>query len=85
MAKSTKIGMRMDLRLEKRRRRRGGKEPQAKRERKGVGGYCLITPSSLACGLPCGTWEGVAVADRREVTGEVSRGGVAEVDEARYG
>lgn len=50
-----------------------------------MGGYCLITPSSLACGLPCGTWEGVAVVDRREVTGEVSRGGVAEVDEARYG
>lgn len=83
MAKSTKIGMGMDLRLEKR-RRRGGKSLR-QRERKGVGGYCLITPSSLACGLPCGTWEGVAVADRREVTGEVSRGGVAEVDEARYG
>lgn len=75
--------MELELRLGK--TRRGGKEPQAKREEKGVGGYCLITPSSLACGLPCGTWEGVAVVDRREVTGEVSRGGVAEVDEARYG
>lgn len=75
--------MKLELRLEK--RRRGGRASGKERERKGVGGYCLITPSSLACGLPCGTWEGVAVVDRREVTGEVSRGGVAEVDEARYG
>lgn len=75
--------MRSKLRLEKRRR---GERASGKREREKVwAGIVLLHTSSLACGLPCGTWEGVAVVDRREVTGEVSRGGVAEVDEARYG
>ena len=74
--------MRLELRLEK--RRRGGKA-SGKERKKRCGRVLSYYTKVLACGLPCGTWERVAVIDRRELTGEVLRGGVAEVDEARYG
>lgn len=80
------IGMRVELRMVKRRKR--GEKASGKRREKRCGRVLSYYTKSLACGLPCGTREKVAVRSGggggRSARGDW-RGGVAEVDEARYG